>query len=93
LAKYNLPDERGHFGPYGGKFVAETLMGPIEELRQAYEKYMLDEDFLKELDWELQQYVGRPSPLYFATLEPGTGWCQDLSETRRPESHWCPQGE
>lgn len=66
MAKYNLPDEKGHFGPYGGKFVAETLMGPIEELRQAYEKYMLDEDFIKELDWELQQYVGRPSPLYFA---------------------------
>ncbi|MEJ2140750.1 MAG: tryptophan synthase subunit beta [Gammaproteobacteria bacterium] len=66
MAKYNLPDEKGHFGPYGGKFVAETLMGPIEELRQAYEKYMQDEDFIKELDWELQQYVGRPSPLYFA---------------------------
>jgi len=66
LAKYNQPDEKGHFGPYGGKFVAETLMGPIEELRQAYEKYMLDDDFIKELDWELQQYVGRPSPLYFA---------------------------
>ena len=66
MAKYNQPDEKGHFGPYGGKFVAETLMGPIEELRQAYEKYMLDDDFIKELDWELQQYVGRPSPLYFA---------------------------
>jgi len=66
LANYNLPDEKGHFGPYGGKFVAETLMGPIEELRQAYKKYMVDEDFIKELDWELQQYVGRPSPLYFA---------------------------
>lgn len=66
MANYNLPDEKGHFGPYGGKFVAETLMGPIEELRQAYEKYMVDEDFIKELDWELQQYVGRPSPLYFA---------------------------
>ncbi|MGD8483432.1 MAG: tryptophan synthase subunit beta [Thioalkalispiraceae bacterium] len=77
LAKYNLPDERGHFGPYGGKFVAETLMGPIEELRQAYEKYMLDEDFLKELDWELQQYVGRPSPLYFAER-----WSRELGGAR-----------
>jgi tryptophan synthase beta chain len=66
LAKYNLPDEKGHFGPYGGKFVAETLMGPIDELRQAYEKYMQDEDFVRQLDWELQQYVGRPSPLYYA---------------------------
>ena len=66
MAKYNLPDEKGHFGPYGGKFVAETLMGPIDELRQAYEKYMQDEDFVRQLDWELQQYVGRPSPLYYA---------------------------
>ncbi len=65
-AKYNLPDEKGHFGQYGGKFVAETLMVPLDELQQAYDKYMQDPDFIKELDFELQQYVGRPSPLYFA---------------------------
>lgn len=65
-ASYDLPDERGHFGPYGGMFVAETLMGPLNELREAYEKYLQDESFLAELDNELQQYVGRPSPLYFA---------------------------
>jgi tryptophan synthase beta chain len=47
-------------------FVAETLMGPLRELREAYEKYLLDPDFQAELDFELQQYVGRPSPLYFA---------------------------
>jgi tryptophan synthase beta chain len=64
--KYQQPDERGHFGVYGGKFVAETLMEPLNELNLAYEKYMQDETFLAELDWELQQYVGRPSPLYFA---------------------------
>ena len=64
--KYQQPDEMGHFGVYGGKFVAETLMEPLSELNQAYEKYMQDETFLAELDWELQQYVGRPSPLYFA---------------------------
>jgi len=63
---YQMPDERGHFGVYGGMFVAETLMGPLAELREAYEKYMQDPDFLTELDYELQQYVGRPSPLYFA---------------------------
>lgn len=63
---YNEPDEKGHFGVYGGLFVAETLMGPLTELRLAYEKFMLDKDFLAELDWELQNYVGRPSPLYFA---------------------------
>ena len=61
-----MPDARGHFGPYGGIFVAETLMAPLEELRQAYEKYMQDSDFLSELDEDLANYVGRPSPLYHA---------------------------
>ena len=64
--KYHQPDDKGHFGVYGGLFVAETLMGPLTELRLAYEKYMQDKEFLAELDWELQNYVGRPSPLYFA---------------------------
>ena len=64
--KYHQPDEKGHFGVYGGLFVAETLMEPLTELRLAYEKFMVDKDFLAELDWELQNYVGRPSPLYFA---------------------------
>jgi tryptophan synthase beta chain len=61
-----MPDAGGHFGPYGGRFVAETLMEPLEELRQAYERYRDDPDFLRELDWDLRQYVGRPTPLYFA---------------------------
>jgi tryptophan synthase beta chain len=62
----DMPDDRGHFGPYGGMFVAETLMEPLEELRQAYEKYLQDDDFLAELDADLAHYVGRPSPLYHA---------------------------
>lgn len=61
-----LPDARGHFGPYGGRFVAETLMGPLEELTEAYEKYLKDPEFNAELDYELKHYVGRPSPLYHA---------------------------
>ena len=61
-----LPDAEGHFGPYGGRFVAETLMGPLEELRQAYEKYCVDADFQRELDEDLAHFVGRPSPLYHA---------------------------
>lgn len=61
-----LPDARGHFGPYGGRFVAETLMGPLEELTRAYERYLKDPEFLAELDYELKHYVGRPSPLYHA---------------------------
>ncbi len=61
-----LPDATGHFGPYGGRFVAETLMGPIEELRRAYEHFREDAEFLAELDSDLRHFVGRPSPLYLA---------------------------
>ncbi|MES9946068.1 MAG: tryptophan synthase subunit beta [gamma proteobacterium symbiont of Ctena orbiculata] len=62
----SLPDDRGHFGPYGGLFVSETLMAPLEELRLAYQHYMGDQEFLKELDQDLAHYVGRPSPIYHA---------------------------
>ena len=62
----DLPDASGHFGPYGGVFVAETLMEPLDELRLAYEKYLKDPQFLAELDADLQHYVGRPSPIYHA---------------------------
>jgi len=62
----SLPDENGHFGPYGGKFVAETLMGPLQELTEAYTRYLEDPEFLAELDDALHHYVGRPSPLYHA---------------------------
>jgi tryptophan synthase beta chain len=64
--RYNLPDQRGHFGPYGGVFVAETLMLPIQELTEAYYRYMQDPAFLAELDYDLAHYVGRPSPVYHA---------------------------
>lgn len=63
---YNLPDKNGHFGPYGGIFVAETLMLPLDELKEAYETQMRNPEFLAELDADLQNYVGRPSPLYHA---------------------------
>ncbi len=76
-ARYSMPDDKGHFGIYGGMFVAETLMGPLAALREAYEKYLQDADFLAELDYELQQYVGRPSPLYFAER-----WSQRLGGAR-----------
>ncbi len=64
--KYNMPDERGHFGPYGGIFVAETLMPAIQELNAAYQHYRSDPEFIAELDADLKYYVGRPSPLYHA---------------------------
>lgn len=60
------PDKRGHFGRFGGLFVAETLMGPLQELREAYQQYSVDETFLNEFDADLKHYVGRPSPVYFA---------------------------
>jgi tryptophan synthase beta chain len=60
------PDERGHFGLYGGRFVAETLMPLILELEQAYAVAKIDPHFRKEMDGHLKDYVGRPSPLYFA---------------------------
>ncbi|HED16180.1 MAG TPA: tryptophan synthase subunit beta [Gammaproteobacteria bacterium] len=62
----SLPDSSGHFGEYGGMFVAETLMAPLAELRFAYERYRDDARFQAELDADLANYVGRPSPLYFA---------------------------
>ncbi|HWO99492.1 MAG TPA: tryptophan synthase subunit beta [Methylococcus sp.] len=65
-SSYNLPDARGHFGPYGGMFVAETLMEPLEELKAAYHRYLKDPDFLAEFDHDLKHYVGRPSPIYHA---------------------------
>jgi len=60
------PDNQGHFGIYGGIFASETLMAPLEELTEAYARYMKDEEFLHEMDEDLQHYVGRPSPLYHA---------------------------
>ncbi len=64
--KYDMPDARGHFGPYGGIFVAETLMPAITELNEAYQRYLVDPEFIAELDADLRDYVGRPSPLYHA---------------------------
>ena len=60
------PDEGGHFGIYGGRFVAETLMPLILELERAYAQAKADPQFRKEMDGYLTHYVGRPSPLYFA---------------------------
>ncbi|MCI4410496.1 MAG: tryptophan synthase subunit beta [Thiotrichales bacterium] len=62
----NYPDERGHFGPYGGIFAPETLMEPLRVLTQAYATYRVDPVFLAELEADLRHYVGRPSPLYHA---------------------------
>ena len=62
----SVPDEEGRFGDYGGKYVAETLMSALAELEAVYRKLSVDPDFQRELDEDLAQYVGRPSPLYEA---------------------------
>ena len=63
---YNLPDAGGHFGPYGGIFVAETLMPALAELREAYAAAQADPAFRAEFEYDLKNYVGRPSPVYHA---------------------------
>jgi tryptophan synthase beta chain len=70
---YNYPDSTGHFGPYGGIYVAETLMSALEELNQAYEKYRHNPEFVAELNYDLKHFVGRPSPIYHAKR-----WSQQL---------------
>ena len=70
---YNYPDSSGHFGPYGGIYVAETLMGALQELNAAYEKYRHDPEFVAELNYDLKHFVGRPSPVYHAKR-----WSQQL---------------
>ncbi len=60
------PDASGHFGPYGGRFVPETLMAPLEELERVYVEARRDPEFQRTLDYYLRQYAGRPTPLYYA---------------------------
>ena len=60
------PDESGHFGPYGGTYVAETLIHALDELKEAYGRWRQDEEFMARMDSDLASYVGRPSPIYFA---------------------------
>ena len=66
VSSYEMPDARGHFGPYGGQFVPETLMHPLEELTSAYEEAKHDSEFQRELDHLLATYAGRPTPLMLA---------------------------
>ena len=66
MLPYDLPDARGHFGPYGGSFVAETLFQALDELKDAYSRYRADPEFQAELRGELKHYVGRPTPIYHA---------------------------
>ena len=73
MKPYDLPDAAGHFGSYGGVFVAETLMHALQELREAYARYRNDPEFVTEFQHDLKHYVGRPSPIYHARR-----WSQEL---------------
>ena len=66
MGMHDLPDAGGHFGPYGGVFVAETLVQALDELKAAYNRYRNDPEFQAEFAYELKHYVGRPSPVYHA---------------------------
>ncbi len=66
MQPYDMPDQFGHFGQFGGTFVAETLIEALDELREMYERYKNDPEFLKEFHHDLKHFVGRPSPIYFA---------------------------
>jgi len=66
VASSTLPDAQGHFGPYGGRFVPETLMHPLQQLEQEYFKAQHDPEFQRELQYYLREFCGRPTPLYFA---------------------------
>ena len=91
---YNLPDERGHFGQYGGVFVSETLIHALDELRDAYDNRSKDPEFIAEYEYELKHFVGRPSPIYHAkALERDARRRAALSQARRPESHRRAQGQ
>jgi tryptophan synthase beta chain len=73
MRMHDLPDETGHFGRYGGVFVAETLMAALEELKEAYFRSATDAEFQAEFEYDLKYYVGRPSPIYHARR-----WSQEL---------------
>ena len=64
--RYSMPDQRGYFGPFGGRFSPETLIPAVQELEEAFESYIKDPEFLEEMDKDFAHYVGRPSPLYHA---------------------------
>jgi tryptophan synthase beta chain len=66
MKPYDFPDSRGHFGPYGGVLVAETQVHALDELREAYDRYRVDPEFVAEFNDELEHFVGRPTPIYHA---------------------------
>jgi tryptophan synthase beta chain len=66
IATDKMPDAGGHFGPYGGRYVPETLMHPLQELEAEYSRAQYDPEFQREFEYYLKDFCGRPTPLYFA---------------------------
>src|SRR5207249_2661240 len=66
IASSTMPDAQGHFGPYGGRYVPETLMHPLQELEEEHQRAQKDTAFQRELEYYLREFCGRPTPLYFA---------------------------
>ena len=84
VMSYSQPDARGHFGPYGGTFVAETLIHALDELKDAYAQAQRDPAFDAEFRSELPHFVGRPSPVYHAArLSSSSAWTR-VSATKLP---------
>ena len=90
---YAYPDAKGHFGPYGGSFVSETLTQAISELKDAYAHYQNDPEFVREFESELKHFVGRPSPVYHAArMSADLGGARTASLPRRARANtaWQP---
>ena len=88
-----LVDQDGYYGEFGGAYVPEILHKCVEELKNTYLGVLESEDFKKEFDQLLRDYVGRPSPLYLARRLSEKYGCQNVSETGRPEPYRCPQNQ
>ena len=94
LDRFAVPDPAGHFGPFGGIFVPETLMAALEELESVYKSARSDPAFQAELRRHLAEFAGRPTPLYFAErLTPPLRRGEDLPEARGPAPHGRPQDQ
>ena len=78
VATPTVPDAHGHFGPFGGRYVPETLVHPLQELEDEYFRAQHDPEFQRELSYYLREFIGRPTPLYFA---------EDRKSTRLNSSH------
>ena len=86
---YNV-NEKGYYGEFGGAYIPEMLYPNVEELRQNYLKIMAEPSFKEEFNQLLKDYVGRPSPLYFAKRLKRNIQHQNLFKTRRPQPYRCP---